>query len=100
MTELEQDERSTVADLINHLFAVRRHADGREFSNREVGLALQRSNPGAHVAKLRSGRIKNPTRETLLVLCRVFNVEPSYFFPELAEEGVIFEPVPPPQEGR
>lgn len=97
----EPDEQALiVAGLINHLFDVRRHTDGRQYSNREVGLALQRSNPGAHIAKLRNGRIKNPTRETLLVLCRVFHVAPSYFFPELAEEGVIFEPVPTAQERR
>lgn len=94
------DQATSVASLINHLFEVRRHADGREYTNREVGLALQRANPGAHIAKLRNSQIKNPTRETLLVLCRVFHVEPSYFFPELAEEGVVFEPVATDQARR
>lgn len=93
-------QESPVADLVNHLFDVRRRADGQPFSNSEVGLTLQRKNPGAHIAKLRSGRIKNPTRETLLVLCRFFHVAPSYFFPELAEEGVAFEPVPASHDAR
>lgn len=87
-----------VADLINHLFDVRRHADGRPYTNREVGAALHRANPGAHIAKLRNGRIRNPTRETLLVVCRVFRVAPAYFFPELEQEGVSFAPVPPVEE--
>lgn len=99
MTE-PQEQASPMADLVNHLFEVRRRADGQMFSNSEVGLALQRKNPGAHIAKIRSGRIKNPTRETLLVLCRFFHVAPSYFFPELQQEGVVFEPVPDAQAGR
>lgn len=93
-------EQPLMADLVNQLFELRRREDGSEFSNREVGLSLQKTNPGAHIAKIRSGEIKNPTRETLLVLCRFFHVEPSYFFPELESEGVVFEPLPKRQAGR
>lgn len=83
----------SIAELVNQLFEQRRHPSGREYSNREVGLALQRKNPGAHIAKIRSGKIQNPTRETLLVLARFFHIEPLYFFPELTHEGVVFEPL-------
>lgn len=99
MTHLP-DRIPTIAELVNQLFDQRRHPSGREYSNREVGLALQRKNPGAHIAKLRNGRIQNPTRETLLVLARFFHIQPLYFFPELTHEGVTFEPFPSDQAGR
>lgn len=85
----------TVADLVNRLFAERRHPSGREYTNREVGIALRRGhkNPAVHLQRIRSGQIKNPTRETLLTLCIFFQVEPSYFFPELKALGIVFSPL-------
>jgi hypothetical protein len=93
---VQQEENALVADLVNQLFDLRRHPSGREFTNREVGLALRRrqTNPAVHIQRIRTNKIKNPTRETLLALCVFFEVEPSYFFPELRAMGVAFKPMP------
>lgn len=93
------DDVPSVADLVNRLFAQRLHRSGREFTNREVGIALRRGhkNPAVHLHRLRIGKIKNPTRETILDLCRFFRVPPAYFYPELEREDVVFEPLPDDQ---
>lgn len=74
---------STVAELVEDLFRTHCRPDGREYTNREVSLALDGQVEPSHLSKLRNGRITNPGRDTLLLLCRFFNVSPSYFFPEL-----------------
>lgn len=74
---------STIAELVEDLFRTHRRPDGREYTNREVSLALAGQVEPSHLSKLRNGRITNPGRDTLLLLCRFFNVSPSYFFPEL-----------------
>lgn len=102
-TAMSADEHvPTVADLVNRLFAQRLHPSGREYSNREVGIALRwgHKNPAVHLHRLRAGFIKNPTRETILDLCRFFRVPPAYFYPELERERVVFEPLPDDQDGR
>lgn len=73
----------TVAELVEDLFQTHRRPDGREYTNREVSLALGGQVEPSHLSKLRNGKITNPGRETLLLLCRFFNTPPSYFFPEL-----------------
>lgn len=74
---------STFAELVEDLFRTHRRPDGREYTNREVSLALGGQVEPSHLSKLRNGRIVNPGRDTLLLLCQFFNVPPSYFFPEL-----------------
>lgn len=97
---IPEEENTVVAELVERLFALRRHPSGREFTNREVGLSLRRRqvNPAVHIQRIRNGKIKNPTRETLLALCAFFEVEPTYFFPELKTMGVVFKPLPDDQE--
>ena len=88
----------TVAELVNHLFEVFQHSDGRPYTLAEVGTTLRGKNGPSHLSQIRSGGIKNPTRETLLALCLFFNISPLYFFPEL--EGKEFRSVPPLPRGR
>lgn len=77
----------TVAELIDELFKTHRRPDGREYTYLEVAEALKgRIDPG-NISRLRTGKNKDPRRETLLALCQFFKVPGSYFFPEL-------EPIP------
>jgi transcriptional regulator with XRE-family HTH domain len=71
-----------IADLVNKLFETHRRQDGREYTNIEVARTIGKID-ASYLTKLRSGRVNNPTRDTLLALCQFFKVEPSYFFPEL-----------------
>lgn len=73
----------TVAELIDDLFLTHRRDDGKEYTHTEVCVALKGAIEPGHLSKLRNGVIKNPSRETLLALCTFFQVEPTYFFPEL-----------------
>jgi transcriptional regulator with XRE-family HTH domain len=73
----------TLADLIDDLFRSHRKPNGREYSHVEVCLALGGVIEPSHLGKLRNGTIQNPKRDTLLALCRFFQVSPTYFFPEL-----------------
>ena len=88
----------TVAELVNHLFEVCLHPDGRPYTLAEVGTTLRGTNGPSHLSQIRLGVIKNPTRETLLALCLFFKISPLYFFPEL--DGKEFRPVPPLAQGR
>jgi transcriptional regulator with XRE-family HTH domain len=73
----------TLAELVNDLFQTHRRPDGREYTYKEVTVALDGVVEPSHLSKLRTGKITNPGRETLLSLCRFFNIAPTYFFPEL-----------------
>lgn len=74
----------TVADLINQLFRTHLHPEeNREYLGIEIAIATNAVIQQGHLRGLRSGRIKNPTRETILALCEFFEVSPTYFFPEL-----------------
>lgn len=72
------------AELIQHLFETHRRPDGKEYSLTEVCDALDGAIAPSYLSRLRSGKITNPGRETLVELCRFFKVSPTYFFPELA----------------
>lgn len=70
--------------LINQLFVTRVNPEtGEYFTNIEVVIASRGKISPSHIHGLRTGRIKNPTRETLASLCRVFSVSPGYFFPDV-----------------
>ena len=76
----------TTAELINRLFAT--HANpttGKQYTATEVAVASKGRISQSHLHRLRAGEIKSPTRDTLLVLCEVFQVQAGYFFPELAD---------------
>ena len=75
----------TFADLIDNLFKTHKRLDGKEYSLTEVCEALDGSVAPSYLSRLRSGKITNPGRETLIGLCRFFKVSPTYFFPELAD---------------
>ena len=74
----------TVTDLINRLFESHPNPEtGKKFTDIEITIASRGKIKPSHLHGLRSGRIKNPTRETLLAFCEVFKKDPRYFFPEL-----------------
>jgi transcriptional regulator with XRE-family HTH domain len=75
----------TIAELVDHLFKTIKKPTGREYTYVEVAETLQGAIDPSHISKLRAGHIKNPSRETLLALCRFFKQPSSYFFPELEE---------------
>lgn len=72
-----------VAELVNDLFRTHRKENGREYTNKEVCLALNGAIDQSHLSRLRNGQIENPGRDSLLALCQFFKVPSSYFFPEL-----------------
>ena len=75
----------TIAELVDQLMRTHQHpTEHREYTGMEIALRSGGVIQQPHLHGLRSGRIKNPTRETLLALCQVFSVSPLYFFPELA----------------
>jgi transcriptional regulator with XRE-family HTH domain len=76
----------TTAELIDQLFRTHRKPDGKEYSHVELSTALGGALASSHIGKLRAGTIRNPKRDTLLLLCRFFQVPPTYFFPELPPE--------------
>ncbi len=80
-------EMPTVAQLLDNLFKTHTKAGGKEYSYQEVSEALKGELDPTYIAKIRKGRIPNPGRNTLLLLCRFFHVPASYFFPELDEEA-------------
>jgi transcriptional regulator with XRE-family HTH domain len=89
-----QHEHPTLAQLLDHLFKVRRHATGREYSYREVAAATEGEVSYQAIYRIRTGTNDNPTYNTLMALCLFFQVSPSYFFPQLAEKQ--FPPLPRP----
>ena len=79
----------TVGDLIDDLFKTHRKPDGKEYTHKEVSVELGKQGTvvdPSYLSKLRNNKVPNPGRDTLLGLCRVFKVPPSYFFPELEQQ--------------
>lgn len=74
----------TIGELVDELFKTRLHPSGREYTYQEVSIGVNRELDPTYIAKLRKGKVPNPGRNSLLLLCQFFDVEASYFFPELA----------------
>lgn len=87
-----QQEQPTLAQLLDHLFKMRRHTSGREYSYREVAAATEGEVSYQSIYRIRTGANRNPTYNTIVALCLFFQVPPSYFFPQLAERH--FSPLP------
>ena len=73
----------TVAELLDALFKTQLRADGREYTYQEVTDGTGGQLDPTYIARVRKGKIPNPGRNTLVMLCKFFGVEPAYFFPEL-----------------
>jgi transcriptional regulator with XRE-family HTH domain len=73
----------TVAELLDELFKMHLHPSGREYTYQEVAKGVGGELDPTYIAKLRKGKIPNPGRNAVMLLCRFFKVRPSYFFPEL-----------------
>jgi transcriptional regulator with XRE-family HTH domain len=101
MTPIEPpaaDSRWTMADKINHLFAVVRRPGGRQYSNDEVAAAISRAAgddgpkiSGAYLWYLRNGQRDNPTKKHLEALAAFFDVSPAYFFDDERSREIVRE---------
>lgn len=85
----------TFAQLLRELFKRRLHPEGREYTVAEVAMAFPSRSAQTHLYKLLDGEIQEPRRPTIAALCRFFQVDASYFFPELADVRALpLEPLP------
>jgi transcriptional regulator with XRE-family HTH domain len=71
--------------MLDYLFQTRLHPDGRPYTYTEIARTMNGAVSYNHLKQLHSGRIKKPTRETIMALCRFFRIQPGYFFPELRD---------------
>lgn len=85
----------TIAELVDQLFKTRLRPDGKEYTYHEISQELNGELEPTLIGKIRSGKTKNPSRNTLKLLCLFFKVPASYFFPEL---DVIEEQTTTPEE--
>ncbi len=80
-------------ELLDTLFRERRRPDGREYSYAEVSRIIKERYNGylapSYLGKLRNGQAGNPSRDVIIMLCRFFGINPTYFFPELPSELLI-----------
>lgn len=78
---------TSVGELVDQLFKTHRRADGKEFTYQEVAARLNGEIDPTYIGKLRSGKVPNPGRNVLKLLCLFFEVPASYFFPELERKA-------------
>ena len=71
-------------EKLNHLFRTHTKPGGIPYTNDEVGKMSGLTN--AALSKLRTGKSKNPTMETITKLAKFFEVSPDYFFPIPTQE--------------
>jgi transcriptional regulator with XRE-family HTH domain len=86
----------TIAELVDQLFKTHLRPDGKEYSYQEISAALGGELEPTLIGKIRSGKTKNPSRNTLKLLCLFFKVPAAYFFPEL--EDLDAQPETPEQQ--
>lgn len=77
------ETNKTVGELVDQLFKTHLRPDGKEYTYQEVAAALNGELDATYIGKLRSGKITNPGRNVLKLLCLFFRVPSSHFFPEL-----------------
>ncbi|NJO81611.1 MAG: helix-turn-helix transcriptional regulator [Blastochloris sp.] len=70
----------TTGELLDQLFTTHRHPTGREYTYQEVSKGVGGELDPTYIAKVRKGKIPNPGRQAIMLLCRFFHVPPSYFF--------------------
>ena len=74
---------ANIGELVDQLFKTHLRPDGKEYSLQEVAAALNGEIDPTYIGKVRAGKVPNPGRNTLKLLCLFFEVPASYFFPEL-----------------
>jgi len=93
-SDQEAPGRRTLAEKLDHLFAVVHPAKG-EYTYEQVARAIEeRGGPtisAAYIWQLRKGARDNPTKRHLEALADFFGVAPSYFFDEDAAHAVDAE---------
>jgi transcriptional regulator with XRE-family HTH domain len=86
----------TFGELLDNLFHIYLSPDGRQYTLTEVCEGMGGEIAPSYLSRLRAGKIVNPGRETILGLCRFFNVSPVYFFPELDVRNLALPKLPVP----
>jgi len=80
---------TTIAELVNELFKLYRHPEGREYTHKEVEVGItevagRKIIDASYLSKLRTGLIKRPSTLAVEALCYFFPVDVNYFFPNIA----------------
>lgn len=78
----------STAKLVNELFRVYRHPEGREYTHKEVEEGITKAAgkkliDGSYLSKLRTGVLQKPSIIAVEALCHFFPIEPDYFFPRI-----------------
>jgi transcriptional regulator with XRE-family HTH domain len=94
MAKARQPPRRTLAEKLDHLFAVV-HPRRGEYSYEEVATAIRdRGGPtisATYLWQLRKGLRDNPTKKHLEALAGFFGVSPAYFFDDEAAQRIDAE---------
>ena len=81
LAEKQAGDRRSMADLLNHLFAVvDNFRTGRSYTTKEVSQLTGGKLTQEQVEGMRRGGLENPTLEQVLALSDVFGVDPGYWF--------------------
>ncbi len=81
LAEKQAGDRRSMADLLNHLFAVvENFRTGRSYTTKEVAQLSRGKLTLEQVEDMRRGGLENPTLEQVLALSDVFGVDPGYWF--------------------
>jgi ESX-1-secreted protein regulator len=78
--------RTSLADRLNHLFAVVRPPGSAGYRNAEV--AAETGLSASYIGYLRSGERDNPSMQSLEALAAFFGVSAAYFHDDVAAESV------------
>jgi transcriptional regulator with XRE-family HTH domain len=75
------------ARRLQHLFETRRKPDGSLYTQEDVLAGTNGALTRGTIWKLRNGRTKNPSYDSIKALSDFFDVSPAYFFEEKKETG-------------
>ena len=90
LAEKQAGDRRSMADLLNHLFAVvENFRTGRSYTTKEVAQLSGGKLTQKQVENMRRGELENPTLEQVLALSDVFGVDPGYWFSSPADAARI-----------
>ncbi len=90
MAKKRKAQPTTMAELVNELFKLHRHPEGREYTHKEVEAGItevagRKIIDSSYLSKLRTGTIKRPSTLAIEALCYFFPVDVNYFFPDIVE---------------
>jgi transcriptional regulator with XRE-family HTH domain len=89
----EVDKRMTTlfAQRLQKLFETKRKPDGSAYTQDDVLQGTNGAITRVALWKLRAGRTKNPSYESIKALADFFHVSPAYFFGEPGDDETVLE---------